>query len=128
MLSRLLYAARVSLLASVSVGGRRTCGRAAAGMIAGYIGGKVDWLLIGIVDIILSVPPLILVFAVAGVLGASIKNAIVALGVYFTPMFIRLIRSEGAQPAFAAGGDRSARRARTGTSSSVTCCPTSPRR
>jgi len=51
-------------------------------------------LVMRIIDIILSIPPLILVFAIAGVLGASMKNAIIALGIFFTPLFIRLIRSE----------------------------------
>jgi len=94
MLSRLLYASRVSLLVGLGSVLVALVVALPLGMIAGYIGGKVDWLLMRVVDIILSIPPLILVFAVAGVLGASIKNAIVALGVFFTPLFIRLIRSE----------------------------------
>jgi len=94
VLSRLLYASRVSLLVGLGSVLVALVVALPLGMIAGYIGGKIDWLLMRIVDIILSIPPLILVFAVAGVLGASIKNAIVALGVFFTPLFIRLIRSE----------------------------------
>jgi peptide/nickel transport system permease protein len=92
--SRLLYAGRVSLLVGLGSVLLALVIALPLGMIAGYVGGKIDWLMMRIVDIILSVPPLILAFAVAGVLGASIKNAVLALAVFFVPMFIRLIRSE----------------------------------
>jgi peptide/nickel transport system permease protein len=93
-LSRLLYGSRASLLAGL---GSVVVALAVAlpiGLAAGYVGGKLDWLLMRAVDVILSIPPLILVFAVAGILGASLRNAVIALGVFFTPLFIRLIRSE----------------------------------
>jgi ABC-type dipeptide/oligopeptide/nickel transport system permease subunit len=92
--SRLLYASRVSLLVGLGSVVVALIIALPLGMIAGYVGGKLDWLMMRVVDIILSIPPLILVFAVAGVLGASIKNAIIALGVFFVPLFVRLIRSE----------------------------------
>lgn len=92
--SRLLHGSRVSLLVGLGSVLAALAVALPIGLLAGYLGGKLDWLLMRVVDIILSIPPLILVFAVAGVLGASIRNAIIALGVYFTPLFIRLIRSE----------------------------------
>ncbi len=92
--SRLLHGSRVSLLVGLGSVLVALFVALPVGMLAGYVGGKLDWLLMRVVDIILSIPPLILVFAVAGVLGASMRNAIIALGVYFTPLFIRLIRSE----------------------------------
>lgn len=94
LFSRLLYGSRISLLVGLGSVLVALFIALPVGMMAGYVGGKLDWLLMRVVDIILSVPPLILVFAIAGVLGASIRNAIIALGVYFTPLFIRLIRSE----------------------------------
>ena len=94
ILSRLLHGSRVSLLVGLGSVVVSLIVALPIGMIAGYVGGKLDWLLMRLVDIVLSIPPLILVFAVAGVLGASMRNAIIALGVYFTPLFIRLIRSE----------------------------------
>lgn len=92
--SRLLYGSRVSLLVGLGSVLVSLLIALPVGMLAGYIGGKLDWIMMRFVDIVLSIPPLILVFAVAGVLGASLRNAIIALGVYFTPLFIRLIRSE----------------------------------
>lgn len=94
LLSRLLYASRVSLMAGLGSVLAALVVALPLGLISGYVGGKVDWLLMRGVDVILSVPPLILVFAIAGILGANLRNAIIALGVYFTPMFVRLIRGE----------------------------------
>lgn len=93
-LSRLLYGSRASLLAGLGSVAVALVIALPIGLAAGYVGGKLDWLLMRAVDVILSIPPLILVFAVAGILGASLRNAVIALGVYFTPLFIRLIRSE----------------------------------
>jgi ABC-type dipeptide/oligopeptide/nickel transport system permease subunit len=92
--SRLLFASRVSLLVGLGAVLAALVVALPLGLLAGYVGGKIDWLLMRAVDMILSIPPLILVFAVAGVLGASLKNAIVALGVFFVPLFLRLIRGQ----------------------------------
>lgn len=92
--SRLLFATRISLFVGFGAIVAALTLALPFGLIAGYLGGKLDWLVMRIIDIILSIPPLILVFAIAGVLGASMKNAIIALGIFFTPLFIRLIRSE----------------------------------
>lgn len=94
LFSRLLFATRVSLIAGLGSVAVALVIALPIGLIAGYFGGKLDWLLMRGVDVILSIPPLILVFAVAGILGASLRNAIIALGVFFTPLFIRLVRSE----------------------------------
>lgn len=92
--SRLLHGSRVSLLVGLGSVLVSLVIALPIGLMAGYIGGKLDWLMMRFVDVVLSIPPLILVFAVAGVLGASMRNAILALGVYFTPLFLRLIRGE----------------------------------
>jgi ABC-type dipeptide/oligopeptide/nickel transport system permease subunit len=92
--SRLLFATRISMVASVASVGGALIIAAPVGLVAGYFGGKINAVVVFLVDIILSVPPLILVFATAGILGPSLQNAIVALMIYFTPMYIRLIRVE----------------------------------
>jgi ABC-type dipeptide/oligopeptide/nickel transport system permease subunit len=92
--SRLIYASRVSLLAGVGSVGFALVIALPVGLVTGFVGGKVDSLLMRLLDVILSVPPLILMFAVAGILGAGLFNTIVALGVYFTPLFVRLVRGE----------------------------------
>jgi peptide/nickel transport system permease protein len=94
VMSRLLYATRISMVASVATVAGAIIIAAPLGLVAGYFGGKINAVIVFIVDIILSVPPLILVFAIAGILGPSLQNAIIALMIYFTPMYVRLIRTE----------------------------------
>ena len=94
VLSRLLVATRISMFASVASVGASLVIAVPLGMIAGYFGGWLDRVITFFTDVILSVPPLILVFAIAGVLGPSLRNAVVALAVYFTPVFVRLVRTE----------------------------------
>ena len=72
--SRLLYAGRVSLLVGLGSVLLALIIAIPLGLLAGYLGGKLDWTTMRVVDIILSIPPLILAFAVAGVLGASIRT------------------------------------------------------
>jgi ABC-type dipeptide/oligopeptide/nickel transport system permease subunit len=94
VLSRLIAATRISMFASVvSVGGALVIA-VPLGMVAGYFSGWLDRIIGFVTDVILSIPPLILVFAIAGVLGPSLQNAVLALAVYFTPMFVRLVRTE----------------------------------
>jgi peptide/nickel transport system permease protein len=92
--SRLIVATRISMFASVAAVGASLILAVPLGLLAGYFGGWPDRIIGFGTDVILSVPPLILVFAIAGVLGPSLHNAVVALAVYFTPMFIRLVRTE----------------------------------
>jgi peptide/nickel transport system permease protein len=94
VLSRVIFGTRVSVvvgLLSVSVA---LLIALPFGLLAGYHGKLVDTLVVAIVDIILSVPPLVLVFAIAGILGASITNVVIALAVFFTPVLVRVTRTE----------------------------------
>ncbi len=94
ILSRLLVGGRVSLAAGL---GSVALGLTIAiplGLVAGYFGGRLDAVVMWVVDAILAIPPLLLVFAIAGVLGPSLRSMIIALSVYFTPLFFRLVRGE----------------------------------
>ena len=64
------------------------------GLISGYLGGWVDALLSRITDAMLAVPFLILAIALAAFLGPSLGNAMIAIGVTTTPIFIRLTRGQ----------------------------------
>ena len=97
VLSRLLYASRTSLVAGIGSVLLSLLVAVPLGLFAGYIGGKIDAVVMWLINMVLSIPPLILVFAVAGVLGPSLKNVVVALAVYFTPLFVRLVRGEAQQ-------------------------------
>ena len=94
ILSRIIYGARASLSAGViSVGIAISIG-VPLGHLAGYLGGKVDAVLGRITDAMLAIPFLILAIALAAFLGPSLGNAMIAIGVTATPLFIRLTRGQ----------------------------------
>jgi peptide/nickel transport system permease protein len=94
VLSRIIWGARASLSAGlVSVGIALGIG-VPLGLLAGYAGGWIDSVLSRIVDAMLAVPFLILAIALAAFLGPSLTNAMIAIGVTATPIFVRLTRGQ----------------------------------
>ena len=94
VLSRVIFGARASLLAGVvSVAISLSIG-VPIGLLAGYAGGKVDMLISRLTDAVLACPFLILAIALAAFLGPSLTNAMIAIGVSATPVFIRLTRGQ----------------------------------
>ena len=92
--SRVIFGARASLMAgvisvliSLSVG-------VPIGLLAGYAGGKTDLLISRITDALLACPFLILAIALAAFLGPSLTNAMIAIGISATPVFVRLSRGQ----------------------------------
>jgi peptide/nickel transport system permease protein len=94
ILSRVIYGARASLLAgAISVGIALSIG-VPLGLLAGYRGGFIDAVISRITDAMLACPFLILAIALAAFLGPSLGNAMIAIGVTTTPVFIRLTRGQ----------------------------------
>ena len=94
VLARVIYGTRASLLAgAISVGIALTIG-VPLGLISGYRGGFVDALISRITDAMLACPFLILAIALAAFLGPSLGNAMIAIGVSATPIFVRLTRGQ----------------------------------
>lgn len=94
VLSRVIWGARASLLAGVvSVSISLALG-VPIGMVAGYLGGWVDALISRMTDAMLACPFLILAIALAAFLGPSLTNAMIAIGISATPIFIRLTRAQ----------------------------------
>src|SRR6185437_7331555 len=94
VLTRVIYGARASLLAGlISVGIALSVG-VPLGLISGYRGGFIDALISRITDAMLACPFLILAIALAAFLGPSLGNAMIAIGVTATPIFIRLTRGQ----------------------------------
>ncbi|MTV13627.1 MULTISPECIES: ABC transporter permease [Bradyrhizobium] len=92
--ARVVFGARASLLAGViSVGIALAIG-VPLGLVAGYRGGFIDALISRITDAMLACPFLILAIALAAFLGPSLSNAMIAIGVSATPIFIRLTRGQ----------------------------------
>jgi peptide/nickel transport system permease protein len=94
VLSRVIWGTRASLLAGVvSVTISLSLG-VPIGMLAGYAGGWIDGILSRITDAMLACPFLILAIALAAFLGPSLTNAMIAIGISATPIFIRLTRAQ----------------------------------
>jgi len=94
ILARVIYGARASLLAGlISVSIAMSIG-VPLGLLAGYRAGFVDALISRITDAMLACPFLILAIALAAFLGPSLGNAMIAIGVSATPVFIRLTRAQ----------------------------------
>src|SRR5947208_2950178 len=91
---RVIYGARASLIAgAISVGIALLIG-VPFGLLSGYRGGFIDGLISRITDAMLACPFLILAIALAAFLGPSLTNAMIAIGISATPVFIRLTRAQ----------------------------------
>ena len=94
LLSRVIYGGRISLIVGVSAVLLSATIGILAGLVAGYFGGSIDWIIMAIVNIILVFPFVLLALAVIAVLGPSLPNMIAVLGVAGWPIYARVIRAE----------------------------------
>ena len=94
LLSRTIWGARASLSAGVIAVSIAVALGVPIGMLAGYVGGWVDAVIGRITDAMLAVPFLILAIALAAFLGPSLGNAMIAIGITATPIFVRLSRGQ----------------------------------
>jgi len=92
LLTRIVYGARFSLGIGVAVTAIRVVVGTAIGLISGYAGGWVDEALMRLVDIQLAFPGLVLALVVAGVLGPSLRNLLIALAVVGWSTYARVVR------------------------------------
>jgi len=93
VLSRLLFGARVTVLvASLAVLMALLAG-ITTGLAAGFYGRMVDNILMRLMDVLLAFPTLILAIAIIAILGPGISNAILAIGIVYTPAIARVVRS-----------------------------------
>ncbi|WP_439624747.1 ABC transporter permease [Shinella sp.] len=94
LLSRLLYGARVSLTIVAGAILIALVAGSVIGLIAGVVGGKVDDIIMRIMDGLLAFPMLIFALGIVAVLGPNLFNAIIAIGLVNTPEFARLVRGQ----------------------------------
>jgi peptide/nickel transport system permease protein len=91
--SRILYAYRISLGLGIVVLIIATPIGTIVGLLAGYLGGWIEAVLMRLVDVFLSIPPLVLAIAVLGVLEPTLTNAMIAVTVMWWPWYARLVYS-----------------------------------
>ena len=93
VLSRIIYGTQLSLFMGVSIVVIMVSIGTIIGAVAGYFGGKIEMVLMRLADIMLSFPGVVLAIAIAGILGGSIVNTIIALSVVGWAKYARLVRS-----------------------------------
>lgn len=90
--SRIIYGARVSLVVGVEAVSLALFFGIALGASAGFYGGKVDTAIMGVMDVMLSFPSILLAIAFMTVLGRGIDKAIIAIGIVSIPQYARIVR------------------------------------
>lgn len=94
LLSRVIYGGRVSLVVGVSAVLISATIGVLLGLAAGYFGQRTDWTIMTLVNVMLTFPFVLLALAVIAVLGPSLLNMIIVLGVADWPLYTRVIRAE----------------------------------
>jgi peptide/nickel transport system permease protein len=94
LFSRVVFGARASLLAGAVSISIALCAGVPIGLLAGYCGRWVDAIISRVIDAMLAIPFLVLAIALAAFLGPSLTNAMIAIGVTVTPIFVRLTRGQ----------------------------------
>ena len=91
--TRVLYGTRISLPMGLISVGLALAISLAAGLLAGYYGGRVDALVMRAVDVMLAFPGLLLALAIVATLGPNLENAMIAVGISAAPTYIRVVRA-----------------------------------
>jgi len=94
LLSRMIYGGRASLVIAVAAVILSATLGVMLGLGAGYVGGRTDWTIMTIVNVMLTFPFVLLALAVIAVLGPSIVNMIIVLGAAGWPIYARVVRAE----------------------------------
>lgn len=94
MWSRMLYGARISVFVGLAVVAAAGSVGTLVGLFAGYRRGWIDEVVMRVTDIFFAFPPLILAMAIAGALGPSLRNALIAVVVVLWPVYARLVRGQ----------------------------------
>jgi len=94
ILSRIMFGARISLKAAVIVVLIVSIIGVPLGLLAGYLGGKVDEFIMRFADMILAFPSLLLAIAIVASLGPNLMNALIAISLPWWPWYTRLVRGQ----------------------------------
>jgi peptide/nickel transport system permease protein len=93
ILSRVIYGARISLTAGLAAVAIATTLGTLVGLVAGFFGGWADSVLMRLMDILLAFPSILLAIVIVSILGPSLANAMLAIGIVFIPQIARVVRS-----------------------------------
>jgi peptide/nickel transport system permease protein len=92
ILGRIIWGSRISLMIAVGVVAVGLLVGVPFGLISGYYGGKVDFLIQRVTDMVLAFPGFLLALSLVSVLGVGLNNTVVSIGISMVPIYIRLVR------------------------------------
>jgi peptide/nickel transport system permease protein len=93
VLSRIIYGARISLVIGVVSVGISLVFGLLIGTVSGYVGGWFDRIVMRLIDIMLAFPYILLTIVIVAILGASLLNAMIAIGISQIPQYARVVRA-----------------------------------
>ena len=93
ILSRIIYGARISLTAGLASVAIATGVGTIIGVVSGYFGRLPDSVLMRLMDVLLAFPSILLAIVIVSILGPSLTNAMLAIGIVFIPQIARVVRS-----------------------------------
>ena len=93
ILSRVIYGARISLTAGLAAVAIATVLGTLIGVVAGFFGRWPDSILMRVMDVVLAFPSILLAIVIVSILGPSLPNAMLAIGIVFIPQIARVVRS-----------------------------------
>lgn len=93
VMSRVIYGARISLVVGFATVGIAIIIGALMGAIAGFAGGRLDTLIMRVLDVLLVFPALLLAISIVTVLGSSLFNALIAIALVAIPIYARIMRA-----------------------------------
>lgn len=93
VLSRIIHGSRISLMIGVIGVGISIIIGVSLGTIAGYFGGIIDSIIMRVMDILMAFPGFLLALAIISILGPSMNNVMIAIGIFSIPVFARIMRS-----------------------------------
>lgn len=97
LFARVLYGGRTTILASLCVVALGGFAGVTLGLIAGYAGGAIRFVIMRLVDLLLAFPGILLALAVSVVLGPGLVNGVLAIAVVLTPIYARLVEGATAE-------------------------------
>jgi len=91
--SRVIYGARISILIGLMAVSISLLPGTFLGLVAGYFGGRVDGLIMRLMDMLLAFPAILLAIFITAILGPSLPNTMVAVGIVYIPHYARIVRA-----------------------------------
>ncbi|MCQ8783093.1 ABC transporter permease [Mangrovibrevibacter kandeliae] len=97
MLARVLYGGRTTIFASLCVVVLGAVAGTTIGLVAGYFGGPVGFVIMRLVDLLLAFPGILLALAVTAILGPGLLNGVIAIAAILTPIYARMVEGATAE-------------------------------